>query len=794
MGKVFSKSRRKIKHTKTGMVLNLIPFLVTLHLIHNNYLVFSQETSDLDDHDYVPTDPFAVYGERFALMSQISETVDDTENLIQAGRRASSKKKKSKKKGTTNVCYRLSDPKSNKWSQVVYYYSKDYEKSSLAGKKVAKKVRYLRENWTVKIFCGGAAKTQMVMPEEMFCHCSSTSKNAKCQWAYYLEDEENQETGQKLIFYKDAPPKCVYSSCPLISTAGMNGRFDCTNYVKTGNRNNEDTSRYPSNTVCEISCNQNFALSSGADFAECNCDIGYHAGTLTTKSSNCKWSKWKYGDKDLKLYPKVTNDQFACKDAACSKPDDPSFGKVVCPERMNEGSVCNYECDKNYILQQKTYATCQCVDSADNTKLNKRNKKECKYVIPTRPQCVFDYSKVPACPVLTFAPTHGFINCRNKTTTLDGVERSTAGTNCDFKCNAGYEPSHESKATCICQGVSNDDCGWHMVTEPPICQPVDVCKPQNSEHENSCQNESGGNHQCINLGNGHYTCECEEGWLYNSQSNKCVRGMCPEFYSRMEKFKNGALHFKADPHCIYGIHKEIVDAQPLGDARRNASIQYRWTAEPGKYYYYRDTVCYPLCEDGYNLEGKSNYKCVCKKDDPLSCDWSDLKSIRTTGFANSECIIRGHDVIQKELEELNQNLGDEFRYLGNENQGGIYGSANLYKPEREKNEKIFGTFKPKGFGYFENGVPYEIQQPVKLHKPTNPRDIYGFKPHQNLEKDDADDDDGFRGIDEDPSAPTEEEIKVEEATIEKQNQKQNWENVWDDQWSNFECEFFGIGC
>ena len=634
--------------------------------------------------------------------------------------------------------------------------------------------QYMNKGTTANIKCGGALDTQMVSPDQMTCRCDS----GLCRWSYFDEATNNWQT------YNQRPPKCVFSSCPSMSY-NLRGSFLCDRIVKTGNKKNSKFSRYPSGTRCDLQCDSEYASSPAADWGTCECKFTNYTiqgrSTSITSRSVCEFKNYKYEDKTNKLGFVRTEESFECKDAACSKPADIIFGKTVCDSNMGEGSKCRYECNENYLLNNaRAEATCEC-EGGDQ-------KRTCRFKTPFQPQCLFDYSKMPACDQMPLVPNFGHVSCTNKTTTFDGLERSTHGTTCALKCNPGYEASHHSKAVCTCTGSSSDSCYWKMQVEPTICHPVDVCQPEDGT--NPCQNDDLDSnldlsHKCINMGSGKYTCLCQEGYLFDRLTKKCRRAECPEIYTRMKHMPDYEKTFMPDPECIYEDDFLYSKSDPdtiVGSDKRNR----RWIAEKGKYRYYLGTRCYPKCAPGYQIKGKLQYKCICKHGDPNLCDWSDLTAIRVNQTARTRCESKVAHVIEKEMSEM--------RYLYNQGNRN-FGGEELYKPLKAIKPVYSNEIYRPVSGYYAKGIENPVTRPPKPAKYNDNKngkkndafsaDVLSSMEGQSNNFNDAND--PFREL-EDPNN-TESESQQKELQAERDNWLENWNDDWEAQWAAFENEF-----
>ena len=393
----------------------------------------------------------------------------------------SSKNKKTKKQPKKRLfCPKFSPNLIQKynWDTVSYWDIKGVKPKKI-------KTKTIKKGGVVRIKCGGASGENLIYPSSLYCKCLK----GRCGWHY------PKESGLK-FYFRDGPPSCVKASClkrdtPNISE-GNKGQLNCDRELTGGGI------LYPFNTRCDVQCNKDFNLSSGADFSVCDCNMKNNTKTRVTPiSSDCKWKNMMYKNKKEQTYPRVTDRLFECKSAACDPPINPNQGKTICDEVMDEGSKCRYQCNNKYILEKEVEATCKC-------KIIDR-LSVCKYEEPFAPKCVLDHSILPTCPILPMHPRNGYLECLNRKTTVQGVEKNTAGTICHFKCNSGFEANHNSDAICMCNG---SDCKWRMLQEPTKCVAVDVCKKESQSGLNPCYNteedNEGVEHTCQSNSDGTY--------------------------------------------------------------------------------------------------------------------------------------------------------------------------------------------------------------------------------------------------------------------------------------------------
>lgn len=547
-------------------------------------------------------------------------------------------------------------------------------------------MKNLKKGIIMKINCRGNGQ-KVVSPSDLTCQCI----NGVCDWSW-----KNQNRGWLNI--KKIMPMCVTRTCSPTDTA-TNGWLSCSRNPLLGGY-------HTVGTQCDLKCEAGFDTKIGSDYKTCDCQTFYYANTVTTLNSTCDWSRYKFRDKILEADPIKSDEDFYCKNTNCEHAADIEYGKAICPNELVQGSKCSYECDAGYALVKPVEATCTCPE----------DMTPCSYQTPIAPTCTYDISSLPACNIL-FKPDFGDYTCSNNTVFEKfGETRNTDGTICEFTCQPGYEISKSNiLARCDCQANSGN-CNWKMVDQLPICSKIDPCR------DNPCGDD--GPHECLaRPGTDTFTCQCAETHLFDPAAGKCVVPKCPDFNQRMDLIIDKNLeqsedfeHYFEKPFCIYPEDKAKIDAVPEGEERRAESLKYRWEATPGKYLYFKNTICYPRCLPDYDIKGKNNYKCICKRDDPNFCDWSAMKTARNSSeIVETTCEFKGTSVIKKERNDLAMlaELNGE-RYTGPGGTRNQYGSEKLYLPENaiERQIKVdrinYGRYKPEK-GYFPEGVPEELQ-------------------------------------------------------------------------------------
>ncbi|XP_076818199.1 P-selectin-like [Clavelina lepadiformis] len=169
-----------------------------------------------------------------------------------------------------------------------------------------------------------------------------------------------------------------------------------------------------------------------------------------------------------------------CRSLACQPGQRaPSNGDVVCSDRNNIGSVCDFTCNEGYYLSGNDATTCGGNGEWDNRP----------------PFCI----RI-RCPPPHIPPANGVVSCS---------DRNFLNSVCDFTCNAGY--FLQGSPASVCEDDFDNDGEGIWSAPAPTCAPV-TCPPPHTDPENGQVACSDGN-----LQNSRCRFACDEGYALQGE-------------------------------------------------------------------------------------------------------------------------------------------------------------------------------------------------------------------------------------------------------------------------------------
>lgn len=155
----------------------------------------------------------------------------------------------------------------------------------------------------------------------------------------------------------------------------------------------------------------------------------------------------------------------------------PTFGRVVCSDFNNGGSVCSFTCERGYQLLGSPSSTC--VDDNNGDQYGQWSKPV--------PRC-----GLLKCQPQSSAPTKGDVTC------TDG---NNGGSVCDYRCDPGYAVVGSPSRTCQDDGDGDEVGAWSA--REPSCQRIRCTPPRTSPQNGqvTCSDQNFIDSQCS------YTCD-----------------------------------------------------------------------------------------------------------------------------------------------------------------------------------------------------------------------------------------------------------------------------------------------